>query len=78
MLYNIYGGMPMTTGQLLKKLREEKGWSKNHYAKLRHITHKEIINYENDKVHPKPERLQHLLKSYRLTIEQFVKMLDED
>lgn len=68
----------MTTGQLLRKLREEKGWSVPHFAKLRHIAPPLIYRYENDKVHPSPKQLQHILKSYYLTIEQFVQMLDDD
>lgn len=68
----------MTTGQLLKKLREEKGWSIPHYAKLRKVSSSNIRAYELELYHPKPKRLKHLLKSFRLTIPQFIEMLKKE
>lgn len=58
------------TGEFLKELRNEKGYTQEQLANKIHVTNKAISSWENGRSHPDPEMMKTLAKFYDITVDE--------
>ncbi|MGM2510404.1 helix-turn-helix domain-containing protein [Bacillus cereus group sp. BceL035] len=63
----------MNLGELLKKLRESKGFSQGDVAKKIGVTRQAVYKWENDKSYPDIDNLILLSEMYNVTLDELIK-----
>lgn len=63
----------MSTGEIIKKLRKEKGLSQKQLADRLGTTQQNLAQYENNKRKPKPATLQKIANALNVSIYEFTK-----
>lgn len=58
------------TGEFLKELRIEKGYTQEQLANKIHVTNKAISSWENGRSHPDPDMMKTLAKFYDVTVDE--------